>query len=286
LFSKKPKDWIRKHKKNTLNNLDYRNIAKKKTASIDNIDELVDSILAKVKINSFEKYANVKTVIKIGKRLSAKKLLSIALSFTLLFAVIASASSLVDPDLMGASADAGGSIGDSLSSNTNISEHNLSDDVLDNSTFSNDQNGTDVDGNESVINESIHPVDDVNGSDTSNKSIVPSRLNLSLQSDKDVYIVDETVFIEGSVSYNDLLVNTSVNIFIIGPGIHLSEVLDTTNKEFSYEFVPTAIGNYSVHGNVLFENESAEKIIVFNVIDLPFNDSDDDPSDDQKIPDV
>ncbi len=110
-------------------------------------------------------------------------------------------------------------------------------------------------------------VDDVNVSE--NETIIPVGLNLSLQSDKSVYVVNEAVMINGIVTYNDSLINTSVNLLITGPGFNLSERLNTSNGRFNYQFILSAVGNYIVRGLVSYLNETVQEEIFFDVSAMP-----------------
>jgi hypothetical protein len=117
-------------------------------------------------------------------------------------------------------------------------------------------------------NETVPPeINDVN--ETSNQTIISSGLNLLLQSDKDVYIVNETVLIQGVVSYNNSLINTSVNLLVVGPDYNLSVSLDVSDGRFSYGFVLVVVGGYVVNATISYLNESVQEELVFDVLSIP-----------------
>lgn len=130
-------------------------------------------------------------------------------------------------------------------------------------------------GNESsdinVADDSMVSQTFVDGNVTQNQTGVYPRLNITLSSVKSVYFVNETVVIQGNVLYNGSFVNTSPNFLIEGPSYNSSVVLNATDGMFSYEFVPSNIGNYSVQAVVFYENESAEGHLMFYVQSMPLN---------------
>ncbi len=264
MFSNLIKKSNRKQKKDTINNFNFKNLDKKKTASIENIDELVDALLARVSPKSYEKFSHAKTYLRIKSGLSIKKLLSITISFLLLFAIIASASSLVDSD-------------DILTDFLDIENDDF---FIDNSTSQfNDSTNVSYD-NESMlnnsssepeINESINTSDIGNVNESLNQSInetvVFSGLNLTLEVDKEIYVVNESVFISGIVLYNNTQVNSTIDLVIISPNNSSSLSLDVFNGGFDIEFVPIIAGSYYTIANVFYLNETAQEEIGFNVID-------------------
>ena len=112
-------------------------------------------------------------------------------------------------------------------------------------------------------NETVPPADDVNKS--SNETIIPVGLNLSLSSDKLVYVVNEPVSVSGFVRFNNSLINTSVNLLIIGPGYNSSLSLNSSDGRFDYQFAPNVVGSYTVQVNVSYMNETVQDAVVFDV---------------------
>jgi len=122
----------------------------------------------------------------------------------------------------------------------------------------------DNESSKSDKNETMPPdIDDVNK--TTNETIIPVGLNLLLQSDKDAYIVNETVLIQGVVSYNNSFINTSVSLLVVGPDYNSSIRLEVIDGRFNYEFIPDVIGSYVVNVTVSYLNESVQDELVFDV---------------------
>ena len=115
-----------------------------------------------------------------------------------------------------------------------------------------------------------NPPDDMNDENISkNETIIPVGLNLSLQCDKSVYIVNETVKITGIAMFNNSLINTSVNVSISGPGLNLSDIINVTIGRFDYQFAPVAIGSYVIQTRVTYLNESVEEELLFDILSIP-----------------
>jgi len=208
----------------------------KKNSSISNIDQVVDSIFDKSTLKS--KISNDFNKIK---RLSLKKSLSIILSFILIFAVIASASSLVDSNFVNSVTNLGG-INLENTTISNYSEHFTSNDSLfDNSTISNNQNLT-----EEIISNSTRIKD--------NETDEIYDLSFILTSNKNIYFIGETINIKGYIFYNDTFNETSVNLYIIGPGYDEINLINISNREFFYEFLPNITGIYYIEGKIFFNN--------------------------------
>lgn len=291
MFSKKPTEGKIKHKEDNFDSFNYQCLDdlicsdKENAKAFDNIDDLVDSVLAKSKVTSYERhvkdikriqpfdkkrsakrskgYGGVGPIFGMSDSVSVKKLFSIVLSFVLLFAVLASASSFVDPDLDGATVSPEDMlVEDTLSSNATIPNTNHTDDTVDDGPHLDD--GTLMEENES-LNETTPPIDIDDENMTGNETIISTGLNLSLQSDKDVYLVNETVSIDGTVSYNNSLINTSVSLLIVGPGYNLSVSLNTSDGRFDYQFVPSVVGSYTVQVIVSYMNETVQEELTFNV---------------------
>ncbi|UCD14084.1 MAG: DUF2341 domain-containing protein [Thermoplasmatales archaeon] len=102
-----------------------------------------------------------------------------------------------------------------------------------------------------------------------NVTIISTGLNLALQSDKLVYVINESVLISGVVSYNNSLINTSASLLIAGSDVNLSDVANVSEGSFDYEFVPDVAGDYTVLANVSYMNESTEEVLVVSVISNP-----------------
>ncbi|MEE9440437.1 MAG: hypothetical protein V3V27_00745, partial [Candidatus Thermoplasmatota archaeon] len=285
MFPKKPTEGKIKHKEDNFDSFNYQCLDdlicsnKENAKAFDNIDDLVDSVLAKSKVTSYERHVkDIKRIRPFDKKRSAKrskgyggagpifgmsdsmsvkKLFSIVLSFVLLFAVLASASSFVDPDLDGTSVNPKDMlVEDTLSSNATIPNTNHTDDTVDDDTLM---------GENESLNETTPPIDIDDENMTGNETIISTGLNLSLQSDKDVYLVNETVSIDGTVSYNNSLINTSVSLLIVGPGYNLSVSLNTSDGRFDYQFVPSVVGSYTVQVIVSYMNETVQEELTFNV---------------------
>ena len=137
----------------------------------------------------------------------------------------------------------------------------------DNQSSETGTNETSAEGNES-FNETTPPIDIDDGNMTGNETIIFTGLNLSLQSDKDVYFVNETVSIDGTVSYNNSLINTSTDLLIVGSGVNLSVSLNVSDGRFDYEFMPVVVGRYTVQAIVSYENETVTEELLFSVQNL------------------
>ena len=289
MFSKKPTEGKIKHKEDNFDSFNYQCLDdlicpdKKDAIAVDNIEDLVDNVLAKSKVTSYERHVkDIKRIRPFDKKRSAKrskgyggagpifgmsdsvsvkKLFSIVLSFVLLFAVLASASSFVDPDLDGATVNPEDMlVEDTLSSNATIPNTNHTDDTVDDDTLM---------GENESLNETTPPIDIDDENMTGNETIISTGLNLSLQSDKDVYLVNETVSIDGTVSYNNSLVNTSVSLLIDNLNYNLSVALNAFDGRFYYQFVPIVVGSYVVQANVSYLNETVQEEIGFDVLSVP-----------------
>ena len=163
MFSKKYKDGKRKQEEDIFDSFSYRRLdhtrfVKKNKDTIENIDDLVDSILTrrnispsckrfenvdknrffdkKHSIKKLRRYTDVRTIFGMGDRASAKKLLSILLVFVVSFAALGSAGSFVDSDLNNESAILEGmSVEGPFFSNATISDINHTNDTVDNDSF-------------------------------------------------------------------------------------------------------------------------------------------------------
>ncbi len=92
-------------------------------------------------------------------------------------------------------------------------------------------------------------------------------LNITLTSKNKLFFINETILFNGSVNYNNVLIDLPVNFQIISLNYSFFKVLQTINGQFSYEFVPLNAGNYSVNVSVSFENFSANTFLNFDVIE-------------------
>ncbi|UCF50211.1 MAG: DUF2341 domain-containing protein, partial [Thermoplasmatales archaeon] len=254
----------RKQKRDT-----YRNLDKKKANTIDNIDFLVDTLLGKINHASSSKRNAVKTILEIRQRLSTKKLLSITLSFLLIFAVIASASSLVElnnqsTDILGISVDDSPLYNSTFQNNESFNISLTNNTVVDNSLT----NDTLMDNSSSEFetNESIPPSDDNIVNESLNQTVTYSGLNLTLYVDKDVFVRNETVFINGIVLYNNSTINTTVELSIVGSNFNSSLSLNVFEGIFNFEFIPEVDGRLIVRGLVIYFNETDEDEIVIHVL--------------------
>jgi hypothetical protein len=104
---------------------------------------------------------------------------------------------------------------------------------------------------------------------TSNQTAIFSGLNVSLQNDKESYIVNETVLIYGNISYNNSLLNASVNLLIFSPSYNSSVMVNATNGGFYYRITGADIGIYTVEAILDYENQTASNKIAFRVQDKP-----------------
>jgi len=283
LFSIISKKGKCKHKKNILDSLDYE-----KNSSISNIDELVDEILNKSRYASSKKEKTVIFSNTIFGRLPFKKLISVVSSLILLFAVIASASTLVDPDFDSSSTDIEGTNDENaVFSNATVSDTNETDD----SSPSIDQNESDENiSDQTIVDENESTNETVSSRDSFNDTDISDGLSIDLQSDKNSYYLNETVNIFGNFLCNDSLDDYFATLFIDGPSLDWSVIVNIIENYFSYEFVPNCTGNYSVWLELLFENLSFNVSIFFDVFDRPWNDTDDEepepPPDDEEPPPV
>jgi hypothetical protein len=118
--------------------------------------------------------------------------------------------------------------------------------------------------NESGKNETVpSDIDTVNK--TTNETTISVGLNLLLQSNKDAYVFNDTVSIQGIVTYNDSLINTSVDLFAIGPDYNLSNRLNVVDGSFVYEFITDATGIYILNATVSYSNENISRELVFDI---------------------
>jgi len=324
LFSKKPTAWKRKHKEDNFDSFSHRRLDdliysdKENVKAFDNIEDLVDNVLAKSKVTSYERhvkdikrirpfdkkrsakrpksYGGVGPVFGISDLVSVKKLFSIVLSFVLLFAVLASASSFVDPDLDGTSVNPEDMlVENTLSSNATISNTNHTDDTLMGETESlnvtnplDNQTSNIIEGGNTSLNDTsqqANVLDNTTGYDSvsinvttnesidvsiidGNQSTYATCLNITLNTDKNSYLVNETVFISGTVVFNNSFVETTVNLSINSSGNSFLYTINTTNGTFSYEYIASKSGNYVVGAHVIFENETASTNTLFIVNDI------------------
>ena len=102
-----------------------------------------------------------------------------------------------------------------------------------------------------------------------NETVVITGLNLSLFSNKQVFIVNETILIEGIVSFNNSLINTSVDLLVDGPRLNVSIKLNITDGRFYHQFIPVDMGSYIVRSIVSYGNETIQKEIVLDVLNAP-----------------
>ena len=286
MFSNVIKKTNRKQKSYTSDNLDYRKLDKKTNNIIENIDDLVDNLLARINSNSSVKHEKVRNILRVRQRLSTKKLLSITIFFLLIFAVIASARSFVDldnnsTDFVSNAVD-DSSLDNSTSQNNNTvvnnqsSEHNINDtfpkdDIINvsskNSTTQDNESLVNNESYDNNINDTFPKNDIINAS--SNKTVIIAGLNLTLNCDQSLYSVNETVVIQGTTTYNNSPINTSANILIICPNYNLSKILNISDGRFLYEFVPIEIGSYKFYALVSYLNESVEEKLTFEVLGIP-----------------
>ena len=92
-------------------------------------------------------------------------------------------------------------------------------------------------------------------------------LNITLISNNNVIFLNETILFNGSINYNNSLIDLPVNFQIVCLNYSCSEVLHTIDGKFSYEFIPFKTGNYCVNVSVSFENFSAKNYLYFDVVD-------------------
>ncbi|MBU0497641.1 MAG: DUF2341 domain-containing protein [Candidatus Thermoplasmatota archaeon] len=136
----------------------------------------------------------------------------------------------------------------------------------DNETRGNILDGTfDVENNYSNTNTTV--IDEENS--TLNQTHVSIGLNVLLHNDEESYIVNETVLIYGNVSYNNSLVNTSIDLLIFSSSYNSSIVVNATEGEFYYRITSTDIGIYTVQAIVIYENQTAGNEITFRVLGRP-----------------
>lgn len=114
-----------------------------------------------------------------------------------------------------------------------------------------------------TTNESI----DVSTTDE-NQSARATYLNITLNTDKDSYLVNETVFINGTVVFNNSFVETTVNLSINSSDNSFLYTINTANGAFSYEYIASKSGNYIVGAHAIFENETASINTLFIVNDI------------------
>jgi len=93
-------------------------------------------------------------------------------------------------------------------------------------------------------------------------------LIITLMSNNKLFFKNETILFNGTVSYNNSLIDLPVYFQILSLNYSYSEVLQTINGEFSYEFVPLNTGNYCASVSVAFENFSAKTCLDFDVIEI------------------
>ncbi|UCF12611.1 MAG: DUF2341 domain-containing protein [Thermoplasmatales archaeon] len=112
------------------------------------------------------------------------------------------------------------------------------------------------------------PIDNQSSELEINETIVSVGLNLTLGVDKNSYVINETVTIFGVVTYNDSLINTPVDLLIVGPDLNLSAGLNALDNRFDYEFVPVVVGSYTVRATVSYLNETVQEEVLFDVLDI------------------
>jgi len=123
----------------------------------------------------------------------------------------------------------------------------------------------------SFVDNQTNVSDTDDGDVSSNETVPVGVLNISVDIDKENYRINDTVFVDGFVTFNDSLVNTSVDLRVVGPGVNDSVVLNVTMDGFSYEFVPLVAGDYRVLANVSYRNLTAQNETSFVVKDVDLN---------------
>ncbi len=102
-----------------------------------------------------------------------------------------------------------------------------------------------------------------------NESFIPEGLNLTLQSARIIYYVNESVLISGIISFNHSLINTSVDLFIVSPDLNITKNLNASSGRFNYDFIPVKTGDYTVFANVSYKNETIIEYLTFYIAGIP-----------------
>jgi len=274
LFSERSLDVRNHKKKHILDNLFYNSSITKennKNAIIENINSIVDALLAKKDITfnkkKFTRYSCnyfINSVFGMSDLISVKKLFAIIIFFVLLFAVITSATSFVDSDDL----------------TNNLTDTVVEDSTINNSTIPNNETINDSSVNLTTIdniisnqsaNYSIPSSNITYFNESQNETIGPSGLNLSIWLNKNVYFVNEKVLISGILKYNNSLINTTVKLSIIGLCHNSSIDINVINGRFNYEFIPIIDCNLIIIAEVTFSNETITEEIGFDVMRRPIN---------------
>jgi len=71
------------------------------------------------------------------------------------------------------------------------------------------------------------------------------------------------------VSFNDSLVDTSVNVSVFGPNISWVNVLNVSDGLFGYDFIAINVGDFVVNVSVVYENISVSKELYLLVVEAP-----------------
>ncbi len=114
------------------------------------------------------------------------------------------------------------------------------------------------------LNTNTSVINDKNG--TSNQTVISSGLNVSFQNYKESYVVNESIIINGNVSYNNSLINIPVNLLIFSPSYNSSVFVNATDGKFHYQISGTNIGIYTVEAIVEYDNQTASNKITFMVL--------------------
>ncbi len=273
LFSERSLDVRNDKKKHILDNLFNKSLNKQKKISneiIDNINSIVDVLLAKKnfpsidkKISKYRGHFFIDSVFGMSDLISVKKLFALVIFFVLIFAVIASATSFVDSDNL-SDTFTSNTIEDPSSNNSSSQINQIFNDSSGNVTFVNNMSS------EPSTNFTIPYSNITDFNESQNETFVSSGLNLSIWVDKDVYIVNESVFISGFVMYNNSLINTTVNLSIIGSCYNSSNILGVINGRFDFEFIPIIDCSLVVSAVVSYFNETVKEEIGFEVFNIPF----------------
>ena len=228
MFSDKTTDGLYNNKKHLLDNSFNIKLNNKSNSKelVENINKVVDSLIAKknptiAKKRKLEFVSNnfTDSVLGMSDLISMKKLFAIFLSFVLLFAVITSANSLVESDLSAISTDDQDESQDELLSlnktsgeQKNISKRNGPFDQINNATNQ---------------NSSYDLIDDENKTIDNPKSF--TGLDLSLNSNKEIFLINESINIYGLIDYNNSKIDTSLNLSVNGPDLTFQTEINSIN---------------------------------------------------------
>jgi len=91
-----------------------------------------------------------------------------------------------------------------------------------------------------------------------------SDLIITIQTNKKVYSINETVLLHGTVYYNNSPINTTANLSLINKNI--SNILNVVNGSYSYNLSLNEIGNYTLKSEVIYNNLTAFNETNFSVI--------------------